>query len=756
MKRLLSLLSAMAVGCSSATSVVACGSDADASKHLNSQGNSIWAWLPGIKEGQKPDSGDVWREMSPFEGGQKNPADPATWDSDTKAKASIQILKMLDVAILANAKQVFSQPANQSFTQIADYSNLANRLTTDWTNLKDSVNNEVQKNKISYQNQYGKDWESKWNDMLKDKYDSNINNYKAYLYTSSTVDNATTELTNTLLNNTANTYNQTAPSVLRSNMQAFIASKQTADDYFKTAEQKELAREIVLSFTDYMTTNAGVTPIWAKDNAGTLDWATVKTGMTTAQTNFENTSYQNTAVPTKTYNATTDKYTGASINQYAHTQGLYSQFQRFALQKWYKIEKPLAISDITVKYAKTPQSTVTDLTEGLNENLFDTGSKAVISHILTQLNTNDFTWDQFHNDAAIPSGDLVYEKNLLTVNPGSGDQTYTPAFTASVYGALPQLTGTDTPANNPTSLQGLIPLINRTQGATLSNTSIADRQKGAIDNGNMFTTMYVGANAGSQTANNDKIVVFADDTGLHFVHVDGLEAFLTTPAKAGNDQQLANPQQTLEDYNNFTYNVTKNKNTLGDSAAKDIGTVANDRPDAFNTTIYNNYLQYLTNQSYINSLPNTKSYRSFNVDTALDAFATLDSSSSFGNHLWYSWIYDFFSNYFTNPNILSRPQNNWLNNFINFYSADDATPQSDPSWFTQTLANMNSSLNLYPYTSFVTNIAKNNKTIEGKPTTTNNYPPGEFWNQNVSDEINTIFQVELNPTFDHALWGGGQ
>lgn len=732
---------------SSVTAVVACGGDDEAKKHLNDKGNSVWAWLPELKNGAKPDSANVWNEMTPFMSNGKNPEDPSTWNGDVKSKAAIQVLKMLNVSILANASNVFSS-SQISSPNLMNYSTLGKSLSTVWTNLKANVDNQIEQQKQSYQQQYGKKWEDKWKKMLKDKYDSSINNYKAYLYASGSDDNATKEITNLLLNNNAGSFNTANSSTLNSQMGTVPTNTATRTTW--VTNNPALAREVTLSYTPYLDGN-NVNALWAKDEANTISVADVQGAIAAAQTAYTG-GEANTNVPIKDYNTTTNKYEATRLGGAPYSNGLVSQYQKFTYQKYFEQEKPLAVSDIDFSYRTdaVPGSDQKGIQNGVQLKDFSPNDQANIQTVLSKLNTDGTTWTDFSKSGFVSGITPTYQKDLLTINSGGSDKSGVNAaggsintnYVASVYGSLPKLTQKTKIADNPTDATALLKTIDRTQDATYNPLLATPYNKGK-----MFTVINVGQ-AATAVTNEDRVVVYADDSGLHFVHVDGLNAAMTTDVKSGNSDNIASISDYAKDFDNFNYNLLAQPNQKDVWNKPDKNYIDNvttgTKKYSFNNSIFNNYLRFLVNGSYIHKFHPDATNNQFDIISSVSSFATLDESSSVGNHLWYTWIYDFMNNYFNN--LTSTQNKDWLSNFITFFKADsdnNLTPQNDPSWFVNTIANTNSSLTLYPASSFVGNIRKANTAIEsGRSTPGSAYPLGTYWSNNANSTLNYLMRIE--------------
>ena len=742
MKKLLSIMTALTLTGSAGTTLVACSSTD--TKHLNDKGNSIWAELPGLDGGKNnPDSADVWNEMDPFGGDSADPTNPNNWDGDVQSTVTIQILKMLSVSILANAEKIFGSGGGAPKASLAGYSNgFVKQLESDWTQLKTAVNNEVANQKESYKEQYGKDWEKHWNDMLKNDYDGSENNYRAYLFAEGKDTNASMMLTNTLIGQGAfnsSTVNMATLGAYRKDWVTAIKQPGGSDTWAKSNPAE--ARELALSMTPYINQQSMPAGLWSKDQANTIS---LDPDVTTALDGFSKnptSAVVRYAVPIKTFDGT--KYSARS-NGFTHSSGLISAFQNFALKKWYSEEKPLAISTINIPYDSDPSTGQKGLINGTGStspNLFNINKQKLINSLLTGLNSTT-SWDQLRR-GAIRNINPTYGSSLLTVDPGDG-KNYNANLSASVYGAISNLTATGTTFSKiPSTIDGdngLLKSINRSTGATFSNDQVSP--------GTMYAVYGIAPNS-SVTDPTDPIVVYLDDTGLNFVHIEGLAAWNGQSVKTNNVDQESIATAT-QDADNFNYNLSQKEQAQPGSLAQETpAQLMGTSTTAFNYGINNKYLQYLVNQSYVNTL--SQSYQKFNILTTMQAYATLDSSSKAGNHLWFTWIYDFLNDYF--QNIATTAQSSWISNFITFNPKSSKSSNDNKAideWFIDTIANNNSSLNTYPSSALATSIEKANETIQsnvGKPQS--NYPGGLYWSKQVLD---VILQQLDNNSGANKIW----
>lgn len=749
MKKLIKILSAIALLSSSASGVVACKPD---TTHKNSAGNSIFAYLPLLDNGQQnPDVVSVWSEMTPFEGSGPNAYNPNFWDGKQRADAAIKVLRILNVAILAEVGSGTVKLAPQN--NKAGYNgSLQNALTKDWSDLKTAVNNEVNAEKAKYKNQYGKDWEKQYNTMLKNDYDSSENNYRAYLFASGDT-NASTLLTTTLNTNYQSSFARATTSNIQSNYQIFKNSKETWSTW--AGQNQEWAREILLSSTNYISSFTAATKYWDLDNKGQLSLVQVEDATIGADPVFVN------SVPVKTYNSQNGKYNAAQYDPDLQSQGLLSPWQKFLFQQWYKNENPLAVSDISIPFISSPTSGVSGLYNPLTDvnDLFTKPNQTILNNVLTKLHSyteagsnTKSPWTDLHN-ADITK--INYESKLLTIDAGSSggggsgsndDSGFNTNYVNSVYGALPYLTTrTATPpvTNIPaswTGASGVASGIDRTVSATGS-------AKADFTSGKMFKVYNIGRSINGSVP--DRAVIYVDDTGVHIVHVDGLADYLNTQ-KTAPSPSLETVAQATDDANNFQTNISPKIAEIAQDenpslfmgalrTTKFNPTTADSNSYSFNQGITNKYLQFLVDQSWIDQTADSSlglRYQ-FNAITSLQSYATFNSSTSTGNHLYFQWIYDFFQNYYNK--IVAKPVKDWTKTFVTIDS-------NSFDWFQQSIHNFDTSLKSYPLqTAIANNNSANEKIAAGGPKPSEGqYPTGTYWNNNFVAVINYLLQNQTN------------
>ena len=761
MRKFLSMFAIISLATPIASNVVACSK---VDYRVNNYGNSAYWFLPKLNgAGAHADSSDVWSEMDPFasnSNGDRNSVikNPAAWNVDQRNALGMKILQMLSAALLINAGNPNQWKENNPFNQLAtyfkqnlpgaDYSALLNNLKIGWQTLDKSVDQEIANKKQSYKDQYGDNkWQSHWNDMLNDSYDGSEQKYKADLLTSSTTLNASQVLANALLGGTPG-FQTIQSNTIQSYAQNYLGA--TADRTKWITQNPEEARAILLGYQSAISGNTN----WESDAENKLPLPTTDQ-LNSALAGGQGKPLPKTAptpmqaVPSATYDGKTFVRTQNNYQNIPSTNnGILSQFQNYALNKYYQDEKPLAVSTYQAAYAATPfgqsstdkglENGVTDADFGSTlEPLKDGSTLKNINNILDKVDN----WNDLTSEAKLATG-ATYQKKMVTLHP---DSSITPEMETAVYGSLSTLVNgykdlkegdttdfnklpiiqakylKDDSSNAKTTSSSLLKAIQRsskTKATSVQPDSYANSGSAGsglhIGNNQMYAVVDLGPNP---TSGQDSLAVaYLDDKGLELAHVDGLQQAVDSDltGKTQVDPTSVNAwtsQKQNEDLDNFNYNINNkiNNDTKPYDSTNTIGKVT---PNTFNNSIYNPYLQYLVNQSYISSAQSslgTTGRPQFNIMNDLKAFATLDSSSKVGNGLWYTWVYSFFNNLFTKAG-----DTNWLSNLVNVSPDAPKGKNNTATWFQNFLNNAEGAVQSSGLQNLYKAILTLNKTIKGK------------------------------------------
>lgn len=681
MKKLLSSLSSMILVGATAFGTAACSTKEKNNQHKDENGDSIWAWIPGIFGGKKITSPDIWSVLeNPFvnAGNGKWTNDPTQWDGATRIKMSVQLMQILSVAILANPDKFFVTDKT-TIGDIADYKNLKDILKKQWQLLVTNTDNTVEKKKQSFKDSDKKNWEKKYHDFLdanyKDisgasgskKYEIEEQNYKAAIMTTGADGgiSASQMLTNVLLNNNMRVYRQnnteSAVKILE-NFASFLKNGNKAEDW--NINNQNLRTQLALAFSWDQNNKQFI------DNLSSLTIEEINTRITTIATDLKTFNYDinkymsNNHPPVATPIFENSSKTSVGTPQLSETYdvGQLSLFQKYMIEKLFQNEKPLAISTIT--YAFKSGATPTDT--GFTADSFDETTKTQIKKDLGTL-ASAKNWEEFTTNS---EGTVTPSTDLLTLST-QADSVKSNILKSSVYNSI------NAPGEAaPTDINDVVNKISRKN-----------------------PTDPISANWKIGTTN-DIVISFFDTNGLNLVHIDGHEYLQDADPSSYNSYDTNWQFKSLNYSSNF-YSSLEDKS--------EIMTVDKSK-QKMNTQFSNaQYLWYLVNRSLVNSSNNSK--LKFNVLNEVKKYATLSSSSgSADDKTWWFWIYDFFSNF--NNKILTNgagPQE-WLKNFLTFKDSEGHATNHD--WFISIINAMSTNLAGGAVQRLYSSFETENKTIE--------------------------------------------
>ncbi|WP_342255928.1 hypothetical protein [Spiroplasma endosymbiont of Poecilobothrus nobilitatus] len=681
MKKLLSSLSSMILVGATAFGTAACSTKEKNNQHKNENGDSIWAWIPGIFGGKKITSPDIWSVLeNPFvnAGNGKWTNDQTQWDGATRIKMSVQLMQILSVAVLANPDKFFVSKET-TIGDIVDYKNLKDILKTQWQLLITNTNNTVEKKKQSFKDSDKKKWEKKYHDFLdsnyKDisdasgskKYEIEEQNYKAAIMTTGADGgiSATQMLTNVLLNNNMRVYKQNnITSVVTSltDFASFIKNGNKADDW--NTDNQNLRTQLALAFSWYKDKKEFI------DNLSNLKIAEINTRINTIATDLGNCNYDTNKymrnhppVATPVFENSSKTSVGTPILSETNDVGQLSLFQKYMIEKWFQNEKPLAISKIT--YAFKSGATPTDA--GFTADSFDETTKTQINKDLGTLYSTK-SWEDFTTNS---KSTVTPSSDLLTLST-QADAVKSNILKSSVYNNI------NTPGETaPGDINGAVSKINRKNPADP-----------------ISAAWKIGTT-------NDIVISFFDTNGLNLVHIDGHEYL-----------QDADPTSYYAYDSNWQFKSLNYSSNFYSSLADKSAIMTVDKSEQKMNKQFSNaqYLWYLVNRSLVNSSNNSK--LKFNVLNEVKKYATLSSGSgSTDDKTWWFWIYDFFNNF--NNKILTNgagPQE-WLKNFLTFKDLEGHDTNHD--WFISIINAMSTNLSGGAAQRLYSSFEAENKTIEG-------------------------------------------
>ncbi|WP_338954519.1 hypothetical protein [Spiroplasma endosymbiont of Polydrusus cervinus] len=681
MRKLLSLLSSMII-VSTAVVTTSCSTKEKNNQHKNENGDSIWAWIPGIFGGKEITSPDIWSVLeNPFVNARngKWTNDPTQWDGPTRIKMSVELSLILSVAILANPSKFFLDNKEKNIDS-ADYKDLVNILKKQWELLVTSTNKAVEKKKQSFKDSDKKKWEKKYHDFLdsnyKDisgsngnkKYEIKEQNYKAAIMTTG-VDggiSATQMLTSTLLNNNMRVYKQnTTNSSVKflKDFATFLKDKKSPKEW--NSNNQNLRIQLALAFTWDKSKNS-FGEDFSKLTINEIDSRLDKIANNLKTYNYNHLEYMNDNHPpvsTPVFENSTATSIGTPILSETYDVGQLSLFQKYMTKKWFQNEKPLAISKIT--YGFKSGATPTDT--GFTTDSFDEATKKQINNDLKNL-TSAKNWEDFITNS---EGTVTPSSDLLTLST-QADAVKSNILKSSVYESI-NAKGEAAPADIDTVI-----------------TKISRKNQGDAISANWT----IGSGSG------DMVVSFFDTNGLNLVHIDGREYLQDATASSYKDYNIDWQFKSLN-YSSNTYSAMEDKSEI----------MTTDKAKQMMNTQFSNaqYLWYLVNRSLVNNSSNSK--LKFKVLDEVKKYATLSSNSGSADDKTWWWIFDFFNNF--NNKILTNnttPQE-WLKKFITFNN--DGEGQNNADWFISIINAMSSNLSGGTVQRLYSSFEAENKKIEG-------------------------------------------
>ncbi len=705
MKKLLTLLSIMIVTGATATNVVSCSSSTNIYDKKNSDGDSIFYFLPKSTDNNSVNyaTSNAWKDLNI-----ENDSDLTKVPGSVKLQITQNLMKIFNVSSLASIADGTTKPTND-YENIADLSNIQSIFKNNWTNLQ----SEVEQTFKDQKNNQGKNWDS-W---LKDNYDGDENNYKAYLYSEGgDSDSASSVLAQTLSDN----YQANYDGVSGDNILEYLENKtdglipyynenNNLDSWGNSLKKMQIVIAI------FHETNLNNIDSDFDNLVDALDTATSNKGSSIE--NYKDLlNYYNTDTSSpkeyKLYSIANDASNIApnssssddpinNINyNYSNIQndnlnGLFSPSQLFLENKWYQAEKPLAVSQILIKYS-AESGTAFDYTSNKLEDyttnekinqLFNSKSQESINKIIDYLNddsskkissiksiasSNDninkpeTKWDQLmqwvpsYNDSNLSN---EYESNLLTVNASEDTSTgfANDMFKSSIYGSLLQKDSDDDAlitsseaSSIPVSLSGDSGLIKELE------------QKDGI-NSEKDNDMYKIYKAGDSN-----IIVYFDSLGMHLVHIDGSSNNTNT----SNPNYLNTSSGTQYDYiKNYTKtdqlnNIQKYNNYINQRDPNNENSNFNLYTEDTSTgTTNHTYLDFLNAMQFgsITTNLDLKNEYKYDIKSELTAFATFDATqstiSSDSATMWF-WNFDYIKWYLSGPD--DTENSDWISSILNF------------------------------------------------------------------------------------------
>ncbi len=665
MKKLLTLLSVTTMVGTLSTNVVSC-SNSNKYDKKDGDGNSLIYFLEGTN-GTNYSSKDAWNNLNIDGKHFKNGID--TMPGSVKLSITQSLMKIFNVSALATLGNDDKYSANNlgyststgGTAGLGDIHSLFGQL---WTKLTDEVNEKVKSKK--------KDEGKNWDKFLKDKYDGSEDVYKAFLYAQGDgTDSASDLLASSLINYYQSNFYNISGLAAKQIFNEAITSYNTNHNWTKFTDNSKWLQMIVASSnsvatpitiskfkTDLATALSGTTTINNYDDLSTAHSGTYKEiadDDKVIQTN--NSAELDASTEINPTNYLNMDYNDISTN---NLKGVFSPFQQFIENKWYSTKKPLAVSQIVVKYGTPSLGDKFDMTKDKLSD-FNSLSKLFDTDTISKFNTiNNFltdskiistdptktTWDNLLKDINAFKNDSIsgnYSKDLLTVD-STADATSgfgNDEFKDAVYSSLDEITKQTGINNIDLSSDGtnFINSINR-------NTS--------INSGTDTQTMYKVFKAGPDS----NIVAYFDAIGLHLVHIDG--SMSTSHSKL-------NPVADSSTDTIKTYTKAKQEENI--SGFNKYNKTDGVKGNITNNTSGSDYLDFLNKNQNSAITDNTylKGNYSYDISAEIKAFAkftaTDNTVKNYSTGMWY-WNYDLTNWYLSGS--ASTPDSKWLDKILKF------------------------------------------------------------------------------------------
>ncbi len=596
MKKLLTFLSSIAMVSVTAGSVAACGGNNYDKKDSN--GDSIL--IDGLGNlnftNGKTDivSSDVLDEILSNSG-----------DSTLRNKIAARFMNLMSAGFLVkgNTGKIDYETDITKNPYLID--GLADKLKSAFNELKSSIESDIKTEREKYDTDYGKKAESKWKDMLEAKFpgitdlDALESKYKEYQMLNNEDDNVNTRILNILLNTNQQGITWIEISTLQNNI----------DKYFDTAEANRVR--------------------WIDDNstlAQQLIWSTMNEGYkksTDLKTDFQNIfNNEDDRYSQIKYSAPDNIDKLNSESTYA-VKGFLSNSQRFFLDKYYKTEAPIAISQATLAFTSNGK-----MDDGIDGKDFDGSDTASSADKQIVEDENKFLCAKDSENAA-----LTINQNMDKLAGGETFDNVTKETTSSL------LTLSDSTAYSQ-MLRNVVYDFTNEQKSGLSVaieagtdiSTIASQITRAEKDGKMY---------GVLDANNG-IVCFVDASGLQIVRIEGY-SYLKDATTGANNGVVGNGtddvinKDTLNELSAFEQLDNMSDNGKVDALQNARGAIYN----TINQEVSNPYLHYLVNASILNGVAGSKT--SFDILTNVKDYVKIETTTSdTGVYTYRTGIMDYF------------------------------------------------------------------------------------------------------------------
>ncbi|WP_338984683.1 lipoprotein [Spiroplasma endosymbiont of Diplazon laetatorius] len=651
MKKLLTLLGSVSLITTTAQMAVACSPNYD---QKDKDGNSILIqFLQSIDGTAKISTNDVLAKLINKDG-PKN-----------KEKLTLDLLKMINLSILSNAKDNKDMIKEESI-----YTNdgLSDILVKKWDELSSAVDRQITTEKDKYKKEHGKKWEKEWNKMLVNKYsvyqddvksmdkDFLENKYKADILLSDSNNNASKTLLDVLLKTDQMGVEWITPDQVIRKYNALSKVIRDAGDNDQI-------------IANYLRSDL--------DQIAQIKNSTVKTG---EESKWENTSLTADKSDKELADAAREviktsvndiKYDApVSLNEFTISgnktrAGFLSNSQRFFLDKWYSNQAPLAISEVVIPFSEGGS-----FDKGFTQESFkskDQKDQTNSNNVLGSVE-DEKVWSMWMRSNKVDQREDATVKHYDKLMTLSNSTDFTQDMRTVVYDyvlgkdASSQIAGDE-------DKKGI-----KIETADLKIETLIDKITRTKDK-NFY-------------AYNDKGQVFyVDSTGLHIVKIDGYKLLKEGQTSKNGKKQEGIVENKINNETSKELNTFKEFNKL-DANAKvealqsdgDMNNVTSNKYyKGMNTTVTNEYLHYLVNVSMLKGLQGSAS--SFDIMAEVKNWAQVSSASDSSSTYWATCVFDYF---FKISKTISN-QNEFIEKYITFEKSDNETTQetidSTKEWF---------------------------------------------------------------------------
>ncbi|QGS52193.1 lipoprotein [Spiroplasma tabanidicola] len=612
MKKLLTLLGSLTLVSSAANVAVACGT-----YDIKDNGNSVIVQFLNSLDGKAHiDASHVLVDLI-------NASGPTNREAFL-----IEMLQLMNVSLLANSNTFFGAEGTLKLDEsnTAYNKNLGETLSYRWDSLNKAVDQQIEREKETYKVKNGKKWESKWKDMLYEKYTVYQNKkkemdldflekkYKANILLTDTTNNATKAILDVLLNTDSYGVTWVTAQTVKNKLSKLL---EVINDDAKFSSVYEADKNAVSQIINAQTMDS---KNWKAP--ADLDVAAAKAAVR---------------------NITSDKIicdVPEDINQWVATSsntrsGMLSNSQLFFLEKYFEIKAPLAISEITIPFATNGK-----FEDGISyedfKGDFDVTAKD-IDKLLVKLTPDkqEPLAESFWNEAARNSSKLnigsikKYDKLLTLQSTDFSDSLKNVVYDyvlGSEYEKPEELSfdGKDFEADIKKITNKL------TRAESVGSPSLESRAAAASKGANVFY---------GTLKNNPGKLLYIDTDGMHIVSIDGYDQLKN---KTENKFKDLTPLAQLQAFNDF-HKLSDNQKIY--YMQHDTETTSNSENrnymNILNNSIKNNYLRYLVNNSLISGISDAPV--SFDIVNELKSWVSVTSATD-KETFWMTAVFDYFKN----------------------------------------------------------------------------------------------------------------